>query len=63
MKIKVRFSAGLEATKFVSAIPVEGAIFEGELVEKVTLWNPPVGGCLAMVVLTSNGTPKKGSNG
>lgn len=51
MKIKIKYAGGKEATKIVQRVPYEGEPFEGEIVQAVTQWERPVGGCIAFVVL------------
>ena len=51
MKIKVQFAGGLEVQRNVSRVPVEGEVFEGEIVRTVREWERPIGGCVALVIL------------
>lgn len=51
MKIKVQYAGGVEVTVHASELPRIGEPYDGEIVDKVTVYEAPGAGCDAMIVL------------
>lgn len=60
MKIKFLYAGGVEATIYASELPRVGEPYDGEIVEKITVYESPGAICDAMIVLKRE-VPKQSS--